>query len=89
MAERIKDQCHNCGNKDCVLFCGNEFTDFFCEKCSATNLFVCLKRIEEVTPCKNGARHDIRISRQGLFCPKCWTLFNLNGKKRKEPKEKK
>lgn len=83
MAELIKEQCYNCGGKNCVLFCGNEFTDFYCKKCGATNLLVTLKKVEDLTPCKKG-KHDIRISRQGLFCPLCWTLFNQDGTEKKE-----
>lgn len=87
MAELVKDRCHNCGNTDCVLFCDNEFTDFLCKKCGATNLVVCLPRVEEVTPCKNSSRHDLRVSKQGLFCLKCYKLFDQNGKERKTKKE--
>ena len=86
MAELTKEVCGNCGGKDCVLFCGNEFTDFLCKKCGQKNLFVALQKLETITPCKNpDDRHDLRISKHGLFCPKCYTCFNQDGTKRDVP----
>lgn len=80
MAQLTKEVCGNCGGQGCVLFCDNEFTDFLCKKCGATNLLCVLPKLESTTPCKKeGDRHDLRISKQGLFCPKCYTVFNQDG----------
>lgn len=81
MAKLMQDSvCGNCGNKNCVLFCDNEFTDEYCKNCGESNLFVGLKKVETEMPCKDNKRHDIRIARgRKIFCPICYTeLGDLN-----------
>jgi hypothetical protein len=71
MAKRTEQICGNCGQKG-VLFCDNEFTDFYCDKCGAANLVASLQKIETEIPCKENQSHDIRIARDNLlFCVKC------------------
>jgi predicted RNA-binding Zn-ribbon protein involved in translation (DUF1610 family) len=77
MAEITKEKCSNCGAEG-LLFCDNEFTDFLCRSCGATNLRATLAKLETVMPCKNSERHDMRIAKGGkIFCPLCWTEFGI------------
>jgi hypothetical protein len=37
MADRTDEVCARCG-KEGLLFCDNQFTDWYCKNCGATNL---------------------------------------------------